>query len=227
MIIRYPTGQGGRWLSNLFYSLENNVYDIVPANINFHGRQLSNVFSLIHENVTPCYIGAFSSFRTQFIAYLNAYYKEFSKYTYIQKMDQPELLDWLTNNAIWRQEPNGKFKKDYTSKIILDADLLFDNPIAFAEQVFSLLDQYNVKHEHNTDYVLASIENFKKSCWTLKEIDISNNIPWFAWCHAHCMLTDIQIPVTIAVDFNVAQDWFVSNQDLFLQETTKQFITHI
>jgi hypothetical protein len=227
VIIRYPTGQGGHWLSNLFYSLENKVYDIVPASINFHDRKLSNVFKLLHESNAPNAIGSFCSMRTQFITYLNGYYKNFRLDNQVQKLNQSELLYWLSNNACWRQELNGKFHQDYTSNIVLNADLLFNKTDAFAEQLYELLDQYNVVFARNTDYVLESIENFKKSCWTIDKIDISNNIPWFAWCHAYCLLKNIHIPIKITADINAAQEWFVTNQDLFLQETNKQFITHI
>jgi hypothetical protein len=40
-------------------------------------------------------------------------------------------------------------------------------------------------------------------------------------------ILNIHIPIKITADINAAQEWFVTNQDLFLQETNKQFITHI
>jgi hypothetical protein len=226
--ITYPTGQGGNWLSNLMYSLETNNFDIVPTSKNFHKYPKSNQIYFSHENNPQgMVVGSFASFKSQFVTYLNAYYKSYTTEGSMANLKNAELLYALSNNARWRMETNGQFFQDYLDNIIIDADLMFDNPTIFAQQVFACLDRYKVKHTPNTRFVLESIDNYKKSCWTLDRIDITNNIPWLAWCHAICTLKNIKIPFLVKENFDKACKWLMSEQQYFLTETNKQFITKL
>jgi hypothetical protein len=229
-VIITPGGQGGHWISNLCYSLENKNYSTIPAEINFHKHTQSENIIFTHVGLaTGPVTGSFCGSSSQFIAYLNTYYK-----WYLYKANQQPKTEWeliydLSNDAKWRQDINNGslFSQQYLNNIVLDADLMFTNPPKFAEQLFALLDKCQVPHVANLDFVLDSIDNFKQTCWTLDKIDISNSSPWLAWCHAMCLLQDIPIPMNIVEKFKDFSDWVVSKEHWFLEETNKQFITHI
>jgi hypothetical protein len=224
----YPTGQGGHWLSNLFYSLETSQFDIVPTSNNFHQYKPSKKIFFRHIDQTQGnVIGSFCSVKSQFITYLNAYYKCFIEWSSIQNLNDAELLYTLSNDACWRMDISSSLLQDYLDNVVLDADLIFTDPKTFAKQVFALLESYNIKHTPNVEFVVASVDNFKKSCWSLNRIDITNNIVWLAWCHAICVYNNINVPFSIRDDFKSACRWLVSEQTYFLNKTKQQFITQV
>ena len=226
--VLYPTGQGGHWLSNLIHSLETNQLDIVSTSNNFHKYTQSNEIYFSHENNPQgVVIGSFSSYKSQFITYLNAYYKCFSIMTDIQYLKGPDLLYELSNQARWRIDVHSSLFEHYLDKIVLNADLIFTDATAFAFQLFAVLNRHNIKYTPNLEFVLESVDNFKKSCWSLDNIDITTNIPWLAWCHAICILNNIDVPCSIRDNFDESCKWLVSEQQYFLRETNKHFITHI
>jgi len=154
------------------------------------------------------------------------YYKWYKKELDIKSLSNSELFYALTNKARWHQDCSGTLAKDYLDNIVIDADLIFTNPVNFANQVFELLNQYNISYTANIDFVLKSVDNYKKTCWSLNKIDISNNIPWLAWCHAMCLLNNITIPMVINEKFDEFAKWIIV-QEFFYEETSKRFITHI
>jgi hypothetical protein len=225
--VLYPTGQGGHWLSNLIYSLETNQFDIVPTSNNFHHYQQSKKIFFRHvDNPYGNVIGSFCSVKSQFITYLNAYYKCFIAWPTIQNLNDAELLYTLSNDARWRMDIWSSWSQDYLTNVVLNADLLFTDPKKFAAQVFALLECFDIKHTPNIEFVLASVDNFKKSCWSLERIDITKNIVWLAWCHAMCLLNKIDVPFSVRDNFELACNWLVAEQTYFLNKTKQQFLTH-
>jgi hypothetical protein len=70
-------------------------------------------------------------------------------------------------------------------------------------QLFLVLDRIGFKYTANTEYVLASIENYVATCENVNHI-IGNwdNLKWLAACHAVTLLDSIEMPV-IQPDFDI------------------------
>ena len=78
---------------------------------------------------------------------------------------------------------------------------------------------------NNIEYVNAAVENFKKTCWAINDLDLDTNIPWLAWCHAVCLIEGVSMPVVIRDDFDSARRFLIDKKMYFIEYTKERFIT--
>lgn len=161
--LKYPPGAGGNWLGALVRSLEENI-NFTQANSysNFHRAKQSPNITLSHWQGNVNFSG-----RCTWNILCNSFFK----------MDQYRDLDEkdLYLNAF------GKIDWDYKSAD-LNYDLIFENPKAFCDQLFALLDSYNIKYYPNQDIVFNSIEIYQRSCPDPRTY--LNSKLWNPWCLA-------------------------------------------
>jgi hypothetical protein len=203
LVIIFPHGGGGHWLGNLIYHLENNstvvptvsrTFDSQPQSKNIllsHGIEwyqpniVSNLDISIHcPKIIFCCNYAFN-------IYLNDTHK--AQHVKYQKMNFLEKFHQLTDTAR-HFLTNIDFKNFYQTNIDLKYNLIFEDPIAFINNLFLILDQAEIVYDRNVDYCLSSIKNYRKTCLNPKDFyGNTQAVEWLAWVHAICLINNIQI----------------------------------
>lgn len=221
LTIVYPHGEGGHWLGNLFYSLITDNWSLTQPDLFFHDYRVypqTTAFNLIHageELETFKVIGSFCSYRSQYHSFCNGYYKIWK-----EKRQDLNLLDQLLaleQDVHWRL--NLDFNKTYLNNILIESNLIFDDPENFIDQVYKLLDTYNISHYSNTEYAYKAIDNFKNTCWGNKVLGDTNSLAWLAWCCGVGRHNNIDVPIFE----NRYVDYIKENNEYFIKYTQENF----
>lgn len=174
--IQYPRGSGGNWLSNLIWHLENNQLT------------LPNQFP-----PSPCWFNQF----------INDAVKV--RYHILNLSVQPIIDQFhiLTDSAIYILTDT-LWQKTWGQPGELDYRLLVEDSDQFINRLFSVLDNFDIKYTRNRSYCHSSIEYYKSTCPDpSKHLNNFNSLLWLAWCHAHVLINNQSLPVTIPSDATV------------------------
>jgi hypothetical protein len=109
----------------------------------------------------------------------------------------------------------------------LNADNLFLNPVEFAQQLFNLLDQFEIDYASDTDFILQSIDNFKATCKPAEHFGNVRSTGWQAWCHALSLEHHIPVDVNIHNDFNGFIEFVDCRNDQFKIITQENFLIQV
>ena len=119
----YPNGQGGHWLANLFYGLETGQFEIQqPPHNEFNLHPRTGNFRVGHANVfsDTDIAGSFVGIKSQFIAYLNSYYKWYSRTPQHNSSSELEVFFLLSDNACWRMNKDKLIQREYYDYQVID-----------------------------------------------------------------------------------------------------------
>ena len=211
--IQYPRGSGGNWLSNLIWHLENNQLTLPKVNVVFDDQKISTNFKLTHgfnlfdgKNPTfnpftgPCVMFSSPCWFNQFI---NDAVKV--RYHILNLSVQPIIDQFhiLTDSAIYILTDT-LWQKTWGQPGELDYRLLVEDSDQFINRLFSVLDSFDIKYTRNRSYCHSSIEYYKSTCPDpSKHLNNFNSLLWLAWCHAHVLINNQSLPVTIPSDATV------------------------
>jgi len=234
-VILYPVGGGGMWLANLIHSLHSKEFDIIPSSLNFHDGswKKTNLVSVQHfandiaPTVEPHNHNSFCSLKSQFVSFINGYIKRWPYYDPFTNLTTIDQFFYLTNDARWRMGKDPAFNNLYLNRIALDADHLFLNPVEFSQQLFNLLDQFEIDYASDTDFVLQSVDNFKATCKPLEHYGNVHSTGWQAWCHALTLEHNIAVDVNIQNNFNGFVEFVDRNNEQFKDITREHFLIQV
>lgn len=212
LLVCYPSGAGGWWLSNLIHKLERNQFGNESDNVvNFHKHTKSRNVQVSHYPITPLpdnlqyqHVINFSG-----LCYFNFYLNVIEKLY----LDSNMLGESFHNDChLLSCEALNKF--NFPKKTDLDYQLIFKNPDQFIECLFTLLDQADFKYTKNQDICLQSIQQFKLTCPDpMQYFDNFDNLIWLGWCIG--LLKYMQQPVP-AYDSQL-RDHLLQQRSLFLE----------
>lgn len=184
LLVCYPSGAGGWWLSNLIHKLETNQFSNENAAVvNFHAHRHSTNVYLSHYPITPLDNNLAENYKINFTGsclfnfYINVIQKlyidskklGFTKETYHQDC---HLLSCESLN-----------KFSFPTEIDLNYDLIFTNQQLFIDNLFYLLDKCNIKYTKNVEICQLSMDQFKRSCPNPKNFYLDyDNLIWQGWC---------------------------------------------
>lgn len=233
-IILYPTGQGGQWLSNLIFNLNTRNFAIAPVALNFHGVDKTPLVDVRHwpgpegGTMDPHNCEVFCSARTQFVAFVNAYVKQwmadnpwFTQLTAIQQFFH------LSNDARWRMGCDPVFNNLYLDRVTLDADLMFVDDQLFATKLFELLTRHGIDHDPDRDFVRQALINWFKTCRIQEHFGNSQSMAWLSWCHALTQEHNMSLDINIAENFDLFVDFVNLNNHVFKDITQQNFIIKV
>lgn len=234
-----PTGGGGKWLSNLIYSLNSNDLRVIPSSLNFHSEiyKKTNLVRIAHYPSDDIDVSkytvetiethdSFCGLRSSFISLVCAYDKFWIFNDYFKSLTQIEQFFYLTDDSRWRTN-NPVFNKLYLERIVLNFDFLYTNPNLFVQQLFDWLDQKNISYVADKDYVLRSINNFKSTCYLDKHFGIVESPVWQAWCHALIIDNNFCIDFSIADNFQQFLKYVDKNNQQFKDLTREKYIVEV
>ena len=233
-IILYPTGQGGQWLSNLIHNLNTGSLTISPVALNFHGVNKTPLIDVRHwpgpegGTMDPHDCEVFSSARTQFVAFVNAYVKQWmADNAWFKQLTEMEQFFHLSNDARWRLGSDPVFNNLYLDRVTLDADLMFMDDQLFATKLFELLTRHGIDHAADGDFVRQSLINWFKTCQLQEHFGNTQSQAWLSWCHALTQEHGMSLDIDIAKNFDLFVD-FVANNNLVFKDITQQnFIVRV
>jgi hypothetical protein len=205
--ILFPEGNGGNWLNNLIYHLEenDNSFPSVIANSAFDREKKSKNVYMTHgrdgmcidEKVTDNRI-LFSTTKS-FNIFLNITSKKVLNRhmlfgpSIVADMSFNEQFEFLTNHVVYILS-NKEYKDWYYKNINLNYDLLFINPEIFILNLFDTLDKVGLTYHKNKKYCMQSIENYKKTLQNPSDhVGQPNSLIWAAWCHAIAVIYNVHI----------------------------------
>lgn len=181
LLVCYPSGAGGWWLSNLIHKLETNqYYNEQDPVVNFHHHPKSNNVYLTHYPITALPNDLIFKHSINFTGrcFFNFYINVIEK-LYI---DSKKIGESFSNDCHQMScEALNKF--NFPAHTDLDYALIFNDPAVFIENLFSILNESGISYAQNTDLCLRSIEQFKQSCPQPYKYygDYSSPI-WLGWC---------------------------------------------
>ena len=207
-VLIYPRGGGGWWLHNLVLSLEKGAY-IGRGNNNrnlfYDGIDVSSQFQTTHgvsnlEYPDPIFVS-----KKRFNNYANVVTKGIysgldpRNYSDFEKEPFSVQLNELINTASFhlRNNTSNCDFYNYASRddvFVLEYDNIFTNPTEFINQLYMLMDKFEIVYTKNSDIVHTAIDNYTTSCRDVFAMYYNfSNIAWVAWCIA--MLDENKIPI--------------------------------
>jgi hypothetical protein len=181
LLVCYPSGAGGWWLTNLIHKLERNQHQNEHVTVrNFHLHTQSNSVYVSHYPITPLPDNLTFDKKINFSGncffnfYLNVVEKLYIDSNMLGRTFQSDC-HLLSCEAL------NKFNFPATTD--LDYNLIFTNPTGFIDNLFAVLDHSDIKYTKNTQLCLDSINQFQRSCPdpVLYAGDY-DNIIWLGWC---------------------------------------------
>jgi hypothetical protein len=237
-IILYPVGGGGRWLSNLIYSLNSGDFNIVPSSLNFHSNtwKKTNLLTFQHwpnnvppdanaSSAEPHQYDVFAGPKSRFITFINGYVKKLLQSEDFIKLLPMEQFFFLSNGAKFHLDK--MFNELYLDHISLDTDLLFVDPTKFAGQLFELLDRHKITYINNLDFIIKSIDNFKSTCRVSEHYGNIQSPVWQAWCHALILGSPNSVDASVPDSFNNFLKFIENKNTAFKTHTQKHFLTKV
>jgi len=176
--IKYGGGEGGYWLSNLIFCLENNLPPQNSQNkLNFHQNQERTqnvVIAHILEEPYKFFHGA---------AIFNIYLNWVRKLLWSEKK-QP-IKDMPVREQFEQLACHSSYKLQLTNITPdLNFDLILINSRQFGEQLFNLLDNHQITYTKNQSTVDQAVQYFRDTCVdTTMHFDNPDSILWLGWCN--------------------------------------------
>jgi hypothetical protein len=175
--IKYGGGEGGRWLSHLIFCLENNLSPQCSKNRkNFHENQGSSNVEIDHWPTEPY---KFFGGNLIFNIYLNWVEKALWSHHVHPIKDMPirDIFERLASYTSYKLELLDK-QSDVSFDLILTDSKLF------GEQLFNLLDNYQILYKKNQTIVDQAIKNFQNTCVDpMMHFNNCDSMYWLGWCN--------------------------------------------
>lgn len=212
--IAYPRGQGGHWLLNLIWRLETNRFELPNVDVVYDGQTTTGSFHSSHifnlfDNKTATFDVSPGPNLIKFSSpcWFNQYLNDAVKVRYkILKLGAESILEQfhlMTDSAIYIRTDQ-LWQTTWSNPGQLEYSLIYQNPEKFIDQLFSILNQYNIKYNPNREYCRASMAHYKSTCPSpTQQLNNFDSLLWLAWCHAELLITGIPLPVTIPADATV------------------------
>lgn len=222
VVVRYPSGTGGNWLSCVVAQLEAGTARISQSQLNFHDHVIwpkSNSILATHNPVVisdSCFVYSTSAV---FRCYLNCWKKWRSQQQYFQRYSLTAQLFDLSNNVRWRTG------EDHYENFVRDIDIdylnLYQDPDAFISQLYTMLTTAGIHYEPNSDFVRQAIDVFLNTCVDVDQhLGNYHSLPWLAWAHAICTTHGIELsPLTDATVYTTLAQELQQHHDLLIKET--------
>ena len=172
--IAFPGGAGGAWLSNLIHNLEHSQ-EPAQEQVNWHNATKSENVELGHDVEDKSQV--FFNGRAVFNIYLNVI-KKYRNYE-----QQMYLIDITKKFETLSSESSSKlfFLEE---RIDLNWDYIFLNEPAFVDQLFKILDKYDIKYQQNHTLCEIAIDNYKQTCVDPElYFDNFESEEWLGWCN--------------------------------------------
>jgi hypothetical protein len=211
--IIYPQGSGGHWLSNLILHLTNNDQTLPEINIIFdnttgsksihicHGYEQPNGDILLEKKSAEHKHRSLFSSVYKFNLYINVVYKKMLNpidFSFdINKKSPVDQMMELSDHAVYILK-DIRYTDAYCKNIDLEYSLIFTNPELFATTLFAHLDNANIQYTKNLNYVIDSIENYKKTCPNPDDHIGTNSVSWLGWCNAVKILNNLPLNQNIS-----------------------------
>jgi len=125
----------------------------------------------------------------------------------------------LSNNVSWRMGED--HYETFVRRIDIDYLNLYNNPAAFINQLYTVLDTAGLDYTPNEEFVHQAIDVFLDTCVDVDQhLGNYNSLPWLAWGHAICSRRGIELsPVTDATVYTVLAQELQQHYDLLIKET--------
>jgi hypothetical protein len=199
--ICFPHGGGGSWLLNLIWQLENNqltinnntvVFDDYCKSTTVLGSHIYDLFD--GQNPTYCddlsqaEIIKFSSSRWFNLFITGAIKIKYHLMGLGNKTIQEQFYE-LTNLAKYMLTDE-LYRSTWGEPVDLNYALIFENSELFIDQVFALLDKFNVTYTQDREYCRQSVAHYRSTCpRTDEHLGNFDSLLWLSWVHA-CVLID-------------------------------------
>jgi hypothetical protein len=218
LMIYYPRGCGGSWLSNLIWHLETGSTELPNVDVVFDRESRSTQVKVSHvfEILSPLeptkilyndkkHKSILFSTDCLFNMYVNDAYKVRyhifgldNKNTQDQLFTLSDSMKFIWSNDVWH--------KSYCGKNDLAYNLIFQDPDKFIEVLFDILHKNNVKFVSDIDYARKSIQHYRSTCVDpLTVCGNMDNLVWLGCCHAVSMLKEIPLPIIITPDTDLEE----------------------
>jgi hypothetical protein len=169
--ISYPGGAGGQWLGNLIFSLEHNQ-EPTQEQINWHSNKNKKSFKTKFTHNVEDKSLVFFNGRAVFNIYLNVV----KKLRHNEQQDITEKFETLASEASSKLF----FLKE---RIDLNWDYIFLDSPKFVDQLFTILNNFNINHTQNQKICELAIKNYKKTCVDPElYFDNFDSEEWLGWC---------------------------------------------
>lgn len=181
LLVCYPSGAGGWWLTNLIHKLERNQFQSEHTTVrNFHLHPQSDNVYVSHYPITalPNNLTFDKKINFSGSCFFNFYLNVVEK-LYI---DSNMLGNTFQSDChLLSCEALNKF--NFPAATDLNYSLIFTDPAKFIDNLFIVLDQTDIKYTKNTQLCLDSIDQFQRSCPNpVQYLGNYNNIIWLGWC---------------------------------------------
>lgn len=229
VLIRHAGGGGCNWLRHTVASLQNNKTDIIQPDICKNDKAVKFDFvddkskdvECIHfdyeVNGRKFYIlGSKHMFDTALAGHTKNNNSETDK-------SLTELLDIHTDLATYFMYGDVVYKNN----IDLYVDWLYNDKLRFCNKLYEILDENDITYTKNTDFVLASIENYLSTMPNINDyFDNWNSMFWLGWCHAVVMNKKINIEVDMynCKDIECIGNALLPYRDICIDEIQKHVI---
>ena len=222
VVVRYPSGTGGNWLSCVIAQLEAGTADIQPSQLNFHDSVTwpkSKSILATHNPVVIADRYLVYSTTAVFRCYLNCWKKWRSQQQYFQTHSLMAQLFDLSNNVRWRMGED--HYENFVRRIDIDYLNLYRDPDAFIAQLYTALTTAGVDYQPNDNFMRLAMDVFRDTCVDVDQhLGNYRSLPWLAWGHAICTSRDIALsPVTDATVYTVLAQELQQHHDLLIEET--------
>ena len=169
--ISYPGGAGGQWLGNLIFSLEHNQ-EPTQEQLNWHSNKNKKSFNTKFTHNVEDKSLVFFNGRAVFNIYLNVV----KKLRHNEQQDITEKFETLASEASSKLF----FLKE---QIDLNWDYIFLDSPKFVDQLFTILDNFNINYTQNQKICELAIKNYKKTCVDPElYFDNFDSEEWLGWC---------------------------------------------
>lgn len=192
LIINFPGGAGGNWLSNLIFNIETKLHKVPTNNLEYHNSPKSKLVKLTHN--IDADIGINYNTVYCFNVYINVIIKGNSNsLECLSAVDKIQLCDNHAENVI----------KWSTQRIDLDYAWVYTDIEKFVNVLKTLLAKLNVQ-EPDIEYILRSIARFKETCPDpmLYFADYTSPI-WLGWCTGYLRHNNISIDINDQLEQNL------------------------
>lgn len=217
LIIAGPGGVGIKWLSNLIFSLEQDIIPRPSANgLNFHKTPGSEYVEVGHYEMYDS-ISAYFYGTAVFNIYLNELVKHVVPETGFEANTIETQFDDLASRACW------KLKLLNSHPIDLDWNSLYTAPDYFIDVLFGNLDKYQVPCTKNYDSCMTAIDNYKATVIDSKlHLGNYNDKLWLGFCLGILKETKGQAPLVQSIEH--AAELLYPMNDYFTEYTQRHII---
>lgn len=193
MLLYFPNGAGGNWLSHLIYCLQNNTVETVISP-NYHSAKR---LELIHDHgrydLADYSKDIIFGGRHAYNYYINFLTKGVFVYDpqmpnkdpYIQVVIYSKFANMLTTFADFLQDNKPHL---YWDRLYIDED-------QFIDDLFCLLKDRNIKFNPNRDIAHAKISEYKATnIDPMLSYDNQESLFWQGWCLGYMQIRNMKLP---------------------------------